>query len=74
MALCVCVCVQEKQEALEAASDQLKKEKAGHEERYRDLLVQLELLRTEKREADREIGRFRASLKGIYIFRTQTIL
>ena len=58
------MCVQEKQEAQEAASVQLRKEKAGHEEQYRELLGQLEQLRAERREGDREVGRLRASLKG----------
>jgi chromosome segregation ATPase len=54
----------EKQEVLESASVQLKREKACHKERCRDLLGQLERLRGEKREGDREIGSLRASLKG----------
>ena len=50
---------------LESASVQLKREKACHKEQCRDLLGQLERLRGEKREGDREIGSLRASLKGM---------
>ena len=56
--------LQEKQEAQEAASAQLKREKVGQEERCRELRGQLERLRVEKTEGDREIGSLRASLRG----------
>lgn len=62
--MCVCVYIQERQETREAAGVQLRKEKAAHVEQCQHLTRQLEKLRAEKREGDREIGILRASLKG----------
>lgn len=50
---------------MEAVSAELKKERVKQEKQRRELLTQLERLRVEKREGDREIGGLRASLKGI---------
>lgn len=60
----MCVYIQERQETREAAGVQLRKEKAAHVEQCQHLTRQLEKLRAEKREGDREIGILRASLKG----------
>lgn len=42
----------------------MRREKATHEEQCLNLTRQLERLKEEKREGDREIGTLRASLKG----------
>ena len=66
---CECVLSQERQESREAAGAQLRREKTAHKEQCRQLMEQLERLRGEKREGDREIGTLRASLKGeTYIY------
>ena len=59
-----CVCWQERQENRDAAEEKLRRERAAHAEKCRELTEQLERLRVEKREGDREIGSLRASLKG----------
>ena len=55
---------QERQESREAATAELRREKTAHVEQCRELTGLLERLRGEKRDGDREIGTFRASLKG----------
>ena len=62
--VCVLCGMQERQESRETASVQLRKEKASHVEQYQQLTKQLEKLRADKRECDREIGILRASMKG----------
>ena len=55
---------QDRQEAREAAILELRQEKTAHAEQYRQLQTQLELAGRQKKEADREVGALRASLKG----------